>query len=112
VFCPQCGSQYHEGFMECSDCRVPLVAEMALEPKASGDPDLELVTVLETGDRLVVAAAKSLLEEAGIPFCLLGDEVAPRILSLIPWFRVQVGRDHKTEALALLQTLAEADSHQ
>ncbi len=98
--------------MECSDCQIPLVAELPPEPKASvtPDPDLELVTVLETGDRLVVAAAKSLLEEADIPFCLLGDEVAPRILHLIPWFRVQVGRDHKTEALALLQTISEAES--
>ena len=106
MFCPQCGAQYREGFMECSDCRVPLVAEM---PKASGDPDLDLVTVLESGDRLMIAAAKSLLDEAGIPFWVLGDEIAPRILHLIPWFRVQVGRDHKTEALALLQTLSEAD---
>src|SRR5207248_1896733 len=99
VLCPQCGAQYREGFMECSDCRIPLVAEMPHERKASvdPDPDLELVTVLESGDRLMIAAATSLLEEAGIPFCLLGDEVAPRILHMIPWFRVQVGRDHKTE---------------
>ena len=92
MLCPQCGVQYREGFLECSDCQVPLVAEMPPEPKASvdPDPDLELVTVLESGDRLVVAAAQSLLEEAGIPFCLLGDDVAPRILHLIPWFRLQV----------------------
>jgi hypothetical protein len=94
------------------DCQIPPVAEMPPEPKASVDPDLELVTVLETGDRLVVAAAKSLLEDAGIPYCLLGDEIAPRILHLIPRFRVEVGRDHKTEALALIQTLAEPNSSQ
>ena len=61
--------------------RVPLTAEQRAK---AGDPILELVTVLESGDGLVVASARSLLEDAGIPFWVLGDEIAPRILGLLP----------------------------
>jgi hypothetical protein len=106
VFCPQCRAEYREGFTECSDCRVPLIAE---KPATAGDPGLELVTVLESGDALVVTSAKTLLEDAGIPFWVLGDEVAPRILGLLPWYRIQIGRDHETKAIALLRPLTEAN---
>jgi uncharacterized RDD family membrane protein YckC len=27
VYCPQCRAEYRDGFTECSDCRVPLIAE-------------------------------------------------------------------------------------
>ena len=27
VYCPKCRAEYREGFTECSDCRVPLIAE-------------------------------------------------------------------------------------
>ena len=39
----------------------------------SFDPDLDLVVVLETSDRILLAFAKGLLEEAGIPFYVLGQ---------------------------------------
>ena len=33
MYCPKCGSEFREGFFECSDCLVPLVENLP-----SGDP--------------------------------------------------------------------------
>jgi len=52
--------------LECSDCQILLVERLPEEKE--GEPDLELVTVLETKDPGVLTIAKSLLEEAGIEF--------------------------------------------
>jgi hypothetical protein len=116
VYCPKCGAEYREGFTECSDCRLALVWEKQdLEPEpdnappARGDPDLPLVTVLESSDPLVIAAAQGLLDEAAIPFYVLGDEIGARYTGhgFYSPRRVQVGRDRETEARALLQSFTE-----
>jgi hypothetical protein len=120
VYCPQCGAEYREGFTECSDCQVALVWEKPPEPEdllsefgnvppGRGDPDLELVTVLETGDPLVIAAARGLLGEAAIPFYVLGDEIGAMMMghTFNSPRRVQVGRDREAEASAVLLPLKE-----
>ena len=113
VYCPECRAEYRDGFTECSDCRVPLVAEKPTENKGPGIPDLEWVTVLEGTDRLVLASAKGLLEEVGIPFYVLGDEMGPRLAMvdefIHPWWRVQVGLDREEEVQKLLKLLEEAN---
>lgn len=115
MYCPECGAEYREGFTECADCQVPLVWEKPpeLEPDpqfnpmspAGGQPDLELVTVLETSDPLLIGAAKSLLEGAGIPFYVAGDEISARYTGHHAFepCRVLVGRDREAEARALLE---------
>ena len=109
MFCPECGAEYRPGFYECSDCRVPLVAAKPREEKERPDPDLELVTVFEGNDPLLVAAAKSVLEEAGIPFHVLGEELAVRLgpvgALINPWRRIQVGVDREQEARGLIEEL-------
>lgn len=72
MFCPICRSEYREGFSECSDCLVPLVAELP-PVEEQGIPDLELVTVFDTEDPGILAMAKSILENAGIEFIDLGE---------------------------------------
>ena len=109
VYCPECGSEYRDGFSECADCRVSLVGGKPPGATARGDPDLELVTILEANDPLLIGSAKGMLEEAGIPFHVLGEElgchygvVGP---FLNPWCRVQVAVDREAEARALLQQI-------
>lgn len=78
-----------------------------------GNPDLELVTVLEGSDPLVIASAKSLLEEAAIPFHVLGEELAQRLGPvgpfLHPWCRIQVAADREGEARTILQQIGPID---
>ncbi len=75
------------------------------------DPNLELVIVLETNNQIQLAMVKGLLEDAGIPFYVLG-----RITTLIQdvdpmlhkWVQVQVPKDREAEARELIASLEAA----
>ena len=114
MYCPQCGIEYRDGFTECSDCGVPLLSGPAPEPPADRfDPELGLVVVLETNDPFELSMAKGLLEEAGIPFFVLG-QIATLIQDVDPflhkWARVQVPCDREAEARELLAALPETEA--
>ncbi|MGD0777523.1 MAG: DUF2007 domain-containing protein [Candidatus Solibacter sp.] len=113
MYCPQCRSEYRDGFTECSDCHVPLLAGAPpAEPADAFDPTLGLVVVLETNDPVQLAFAKGLLQDAGIPFFVLG-QIATLVQDvdgfLHKWVRIQVPRDREAEARELLEEL-EAES--
>ncbi len=59
---------------------------MAQDPS---NPAPDMVVVLETSDRIQLAMAKGLLEEAGIPFCASG-EIATLVQSLDPFLHKRV----------------------
>jgi len=106
MYCPQCGVEYRDGFTECSECHIPLLAGVRPpDPQKAFDPALELVIVLETSDSILLAMAKGLLEEAGIPFFVLG-QIATLVQDvdgfLRKWVRLQVPRDREAEARELL----------
>jgi hypothetical protein len=111
VYCPQCRCEYRDGFTECSDCHVPLLAGAPASDPA-GVPTLGLVVVLETNDRIQLAFAKGLLEDAGIPYFILG-QIATLIQDvdgfLHKWVRVQVPRDREAEARELMGELLHAE---
>ena len=69
MICPECDSEYREGFTRCSDCDVDLVE--ALE----GDPDVELVRVYSGSNPAIVPLVESLLDDAGIAFMKKFDGV-------------------------------------
>jgi hypothetical protein len=113
VYCPQCLVEYREGFTECSDCHVALLAGKPPEQPASQfDPSLDLVVVLETNDAVQLAMAQGLLEDAGIPFFMLG-QIATLVSDvdgfIHKWERVQVPRDREAEARELLAELLQPD---
>ena len=114
MYCPQCQDEYRDGFTECADCHVPLLAGTPPpEPASKFDPTLDLVVVLETNDGVQLAMAKGLLEDAGIPFFILG-QIATLVQDvdgfLHKWVRVQVPRDREAEARELLEELLQADT--
>jgi hypothetical protein len=106
MYCPQCSAEYIDDVTECSDCHVPLVP--GRRPQHSLDPALELVGVFESGDRMQLAMAKGLLEDAGIPIFVQGQ-----LTTLIQgldgllgkWIRLQVPRDRESEARDVLEQL-------
>ena len=67
--------------------------------------------VVETNDRIQLALTKGLLEDADIPFFVLG-QIATLVQDVDPflhkWVRVQVPRDREAEARELLESMAEA----
>lgn len=111
MYCPQCSAEYREGFTECADCKVPLLAGAApSEPPDSLDPSIELVVVLESNEPMQIAMATGLLEDTGIPFFVLGgitrlvNDVTPFLNKVV---RVQVPRDREAEAREVIASLLE-----
>ena len=101
MFCPKCRTEYKEGFTVCADCGAQLVEELPPE-----EPDFpELVTVLSTGDLSTVALAKSILDEAEIPFIAKG-EFPMEQLAVGP-VEIQVDRNDQEQARQLLEGLAQ-----
>ena len=114
MFCPHCLTEYREGFLECADCRVPLVPGKPPDP--SSLHQLEPVTVLETHDTFALSLAKASLEEAGIEYLVRSVDLQnvrmPQdgtSLGLSPmcgcYSLIQVARDCEEEARELLEPL-------
>jgi hypothetical protein len=74
------------------------------------DPTIELVVVMETNDPIQRTLAQAILDDAGIPFYVLG-QIATLVTDvdgfLKKWVRIQVPRDCEEEARELLQPLLE-----
>jgi putative signal transducing protein len=75
---------------------------------SSPDPNVELVVVLESSNRIELSIAESVLEDAGIPFFVLG-QIATLMQDVDPFlhkrFRLQVPADREAEARELLEHL-------
>ncbi len=108
MYCPECRAEYRAGFTQCSDCRIPLVAGTPPAPALRFDPTLDPVIVLETNDPVQSALARGLLEDAGIPFLVLG-QIARLVPDIDPflrkWVRIQVPRGREQEAKDVLESV-------
>jgi hypothetical protein len=76
MFCPQCKSEYRQGFARCADCGVDLVevspGALVLQegPPEPGDPNEDPFCSFWKGeDPRVHAELCTVLDEAGIPHC-------------------------------------------
>jgi hypothetical protein len=113
MYCPECLTEYRDGFVTCADCQVALVAE--LPPTPGGEPEVRLVTVLEMRDLFALSLAKAALDEAGIDFVVTGDQplsfpgVAPASIGQPPpgnyRCQIQVLPELEAEARSLLEPL-------
>ncbi len=105
MFCPKCRTEYRDGFIECTDCKVPLVEKLPLEPEAEW---VDLVTVLTTINASTVALAKSMLEEAGIKHIATGE--LSKQMFAIGTVRIQVSKDDEETARELLEGIEGKES--
>ena len=114
MYCPNCRAEYRDGFSECSDCQVPLLpgAPPASEPADSLEPDLDLAVVLETNDTIQLALVKGVLDDAGIPYFVLG-QIATLVEQVDPflrkWVRLQVPADREAEARELVEAVLQSE---
>ncbi len=102
MFCPNCGTEYLTGILDCADCDVALVAERPPEPQVEW---ADFLTIMTTRDHSELAVAKSLLEAAGIPFFACHEE-AENLLATGP-VELQVMPDDAATATELLRELIE-----
>jgi len=118
LYCPQCSAEYRDGFLECADCRVPLVS--VLPPERKPQPEISLVAVFETNDSFALTLAKASLDDAEIPYALTGGD--QRFTGAIHGFgipptafgvfssRIEVAPEFETEARALLEPLVNPEA--
>jgi hypothetical protein len=74
VICPECDTEYREGFTRCADCDV------ALEPPPPPPPpderhNIELVNVWEGGNPALLAVVESVLDDAGIEYSTTSENL-------------------------------------
>lgn len=98
MFCPQCRTEYREGFDTCTDCDVPLVSELSPEPAPEYLEFEEILISLSGSD---IAMIKSLLESEGITYYFRGESS----YSFAPPTRLMVQKDRADEAREILDGL-------
>jgi hypothetical protein len=116
MWCPECRSEYREGFAACADCGVPLVEH--LPPNADDhqtnrkivgpfDPDDDLVRIATTNavDAELIAAQ---LRGAGIPAAVFGVGTAGALVAIqgVEGSRVMVRRADREQAARVVAELA------
>jgi hypothetical protein len=98
MFCPQCRTEYREGFYTCADCGVSLVSELPPEPTPEYLEYEEILISLSASD---VATIKSLLESEGIAYYFRGESS----YHFAPPTRLMVQKDRADEAREILEGL-------
>ncbi len=73
MFCPDCHAEFVEGIERCPDCGTVLVAAL---PGESEEGAGELTEVFRSADAALIPVLKSVLEAAGIPHVVQGDEAS------------------------------------
>jgi len=73
MYCPRCGRRHPSGVEICPDCRVALVEHASGDEPSPDADDLDLVTVVRTGNLAIISLAKSILESADLPFMTKGE---------------------------------------
>jgi len=98
MFCPQCRTEYREGFDTCTDCGVSLVSEL---PPEVAPEYLEFEEILISLSGSDIAMIKSLLESEGITYYFRGESA----YSFAPPTRLMVQKDRAVEAREILKGL-------
>ena len=103
MYCPQCRSEYREGFTRCADCDVELVPQ--LPPDDAPHEGLNLVKVYESGDASVIPLIESLLQSAEIECVVTNKRRQYVTSSQLGFAEFWVREDDAEEARAVLADL-------
>ena len=78
MICPECKSEYRQGFLECADCGAELVPALAPEPPGEETQHeyADYSDLLATMDPSYVAFIRSVLEAEGIDHYVLGEHTS------------------------------------
>ena len=102
MYCPECRTEYREGFTVCVDCGAALVPELPPEPMPEPSPEgADFEEVLGFMDGSVVAMVKSLLDEEGIGYYIKGEFT----VSGVPDRKLMVRGDQAERAREILEEM-------
>jgi hypothetical protein len=112
LHCPQCLTEYRDGFFQCADCKVPLKPgkppiKPAIRPAQEYFP--QMVGVLDTNDKFALASAATALDQAEIVYDIVPIADVPDSLKVTnpTWWvrpsRILVSAEDEAEARALVE---------
>jgi hypothetical protein len=111
MICPNCDSEYREGYVRCSSCDVDLVA--LTEPPLA-EADVALVKIYESGNAALVPLFKSLMADASIEYMVKNDPIhnlfGSNLNVAIGPVEFYVREDAVDEAREIVKTLEEPTS--
>ena len=99
MFCPICRAEYREGFLECTDCDVDLVAELEAEPEMPGF--VKLATIFREGN---IAVIKASFDKTAIVYFFEGEQ-SHRLAPVPLGAGLMVREDFRKEAESILMEL-------
>ena len=74
MICPNCKTEYRDGFYVCADCNINLVSDLPPPNMVDTPPaTANFENIFETSDSYEFLEASKILKKAGIPF--IGDEL-------------------------------------
>jgi hypothetical protein len=101
MFCPQCKSEYREGFYKCADCGVDLVG--ALPPASEDDMRyVDMIEIFSTYNQGDIAFIKSVLDGEDIHYFFSGEN-ALMMVAAGAYARLLVKADEAQRAREILQ---------
>ncbi|MCI0413141.1 hypothetical protein L0222_10125 [bacterium] len=68
MYCPQCKSEYREGFTTCAECQIPLIEGLPPDEEEIEEEDSGVKILLETTHPTSLDPLIIQLEERGIPY--------------------------------------------
>jgi hypothetical protein len=108
MFCPQCREEYRHGFVECTECRVPLVDRLP-EPEERETDDDDLGALIQTSleGPVAITLVESLFQEAGIPFFAVNQNRMSQQEggNFLGWWNVRVPRRREADAREILESV-------
>ncbi len=108
MYCPDCSAEYREGFKECSDCHVPLVEELPIDPEVLDRSEFEEIKLAHVQSD--ISFLQSLLESEGIEYALEGENFARLVgaMSLISPPKLLVRQE---QAARVREMIADLDTN-
>ena len=106
--CPRCLKEYRDGYLECADCKIPLMFGDAPN-KSQTEKFPKLVGVLDTNDNFALASATTALSEAEIVFDIVAiSDVPANLKAETPEWRIRptrilVAAEDEPEARTLVE---------
>jgi hypothetical protein len=75
MICPQCDSEYRDGYTHCASCDVALI-----EPVVEvAEPQMDLVKVYESGNAAIIPVVESLFDDAQIEYMVKNETIQDMI---------------------------------
>ena len=101
MHCPICRSEYREGFIKCSECKVPLVATLPPEESEPSPEYVDLQEVMTTFDAGEITMVESILDDNNIPYMIDGQNFSTSFGSMPA--RILVPKNKVIKTMELLK---------